>query len=209
MTNRRLAIVGAGGFGREVYAFLDKKKFDPVGFIDIKTPSGQLPLPVIGSEEEISELVKVHQFGACVIAIGQVDIRQKLYSQLSNSKLSFPSIVHTSCQNFSRHPEEGSIIYPNTVIMNDCRIGRFSLVNSGVTIGHDVFVGDFCNISPGVNLAGRISIGNGSSIGIGSSIKENINIGQNVIVGSGSIVVKDVPDNTIVYGVAAKVRGRK
>ena len=66
-------------------------------------------------------------------------------------------------------------------------------------------IGDFCNINPGVHLAGRITIGDGVFIGIGASVKENIRIGNNVVIGAGSVVLKDVPDNTTVYGVPAKV----
>ena len=41
-------------------------------------------------------------------------------------------------------------------------------------------------------------------IGIGASIRENIKIGNRVIIGAGSVVVKDIPDDSLVYGVPAK-----
>ena len=114
------------------------------------------------------------------------------------------SIIDSSVRCFSKDIGNGVIIYPGVIIMNDCKIGKFTLLNSGVTLGHDVIIGDFCNINPGANFAGRIRIGDNVFIGIGASIKENIIIGNNVVIGAGSVVLKDVPDNTMVYGVPAK-----
>jgi len=46
----------------------------------------------------------------------------------------------------------------------------------------------------------------GASIGTSSTILCGVTIGENAIVGAGSVVTKDVPANTIVAGVPAKVR---
>ena len=72
-------------------------------------------------------------------------------------------------------------------------------------MGHDVCIGEFSNINPGVNLAGNIRIGNLSLIGIGSTIRDNINIGSRVVIGAGSVVITDIPDDSIAYGVPAKI----
>ena len=106
---------------------------------------------------------------------------------------------------YSKDIQDGVILYPGVVIMNDCRIGKFTMLNSGVTLGHDVVIGDFCNINPGAHLAGKIAVGDGTFIGLGTSIKENITIGKNAVIGAGSVVLNDVPDDTTVYGSPAKV----
>lgn len=56
-----------------------------------------------------------------------------------------------------------------------------------------------------VDRFGRIKIGNNVHIGINSIILPGVTIGNNVIIGCGSIVTKDVPDNSVVAGVPAKV----
>ncbi|MCH8012537.1 MAG: acetyltransferase [Candidatus Marinimicrobia bacterium] len=200
----KIAIIGAGGFGNEVYHLLDKDKFEPIGFIDNNNLKENLPFSVIGNEDVMSTLMENYQFASCVIAIGNIKKRQKIYSKIGGMKLRFPQIIHSSIQSHSADIGEGTIIYPNVVIMNGCKVGKFSLINSGVTFGHDVLIGDFCNINPGVHLAGKITIGDGSFIGIGASIKEDIHIGGNAVIGAGSVVLKDVPDGTTVYGVPAK-----
>jgi len=46
---------------------------------------------------------------------------------------------------------------------------------------------------------------NGASIGSSSTILCGVTIGENAIVGAGAVVTKDVPPNTVVAGVPAKV----
>jgi hypothetical protein len=46
---------------------------------------------------------------------------------------------------------------------------------------------------------------NGVIVGSGAEIQGNITVGNNVRVASGSIVLKDVPDNSIVVGVPGRV----
>ncbi|GEO63123.1 sugar O-acetyltransferase [Companilactobacillus nantensis] len=50
-----------------------------------------------------------------------------------------------------------------------------------------------------------ISVGNDVWIGGNVTVIGGVHIGNNVIVGSGAVVVKDVPDNSVVGGVPAKV----
>ena len=54
---------------------------------------------------------------------------------------------------------------------------------------------------------GCIEIFENVFIGAGSRILPNVKIGPNAIVAAGSVVTKDVPQNTIVGGIPAKVIG--
>ncbi len=54
---------------------------------------------------------------------------------------------------------------------------------------------------------GCIYVGNNVMIGAGAMILPNVCIGNNVIIGAGAIVTKDIPDNSVVAGVPAKVIG--
>ena len=204
MTNKQnIAIIGAGGFGQEVFNLLDEDLYDCVGFIDYEKKEN-LPAPIIGIETDMVKLVKKYKFPNCVLAIGDMKIRKKIQNKIDEFSFKYPKIIDSSVRCFSKDIGNGVIIYPGVIIMNDCKIGKFTLLNSGVTLGHDVTIGDFCNLNPGANLAGRIIIGDNVFIGIGASVKENIRIGNNVTIGAGSVVLKDVPDNTMVYGVPAK-----
>ena len=54
-------------------------------------------------------------------------------------------------------------------------------------------------------IAGEVKIGELSFIGIGSSIVQSVNIGRNCVLGAGSVVVSDFKDNSLGYGVPAKI----
>lgn len=53
--------------------------------------------------------------------------------------------------------------------------------------------------------AGCIEIMDNVFIGTGTIIMPNIKIGPNVVIAAGSIVTKDVPENSVIAGVPAKV----
>lgn len=55
------------------------------------------------------------------------------------------------------------------------------------------------------DIFGRIIVKDNVHIGMNSIIMPGVTIGSNSIIGCGAIVTKDVPDNTIVAGVPARV----
>jgi dTDP-4-amino-4,6-dideoxygalactose transaminase/acetyltransferase-like isoleucine patch superfamily enzyme len=112
-------------------------------------------------------------------------------------------------------------------IQKGARIGRnvkvstHTFICEGVTIEDDVFVGH--NVSfindryPRATVNGRLQtdedwhcvptlVRRGASIGTSATIMCGVTIGENAIVGAGSVVTDDVPPNTIVAGVPARVR---
>jgi len=53
-----------------------------------------------------------------------------------------------------------------------------------------------------------VEIGRGCWIGAHSVILKGVKIGNNVTIGAGSIVTKSIPDNSIAFGVPAKIKGK-
>ena len=60
---------------------------------------------------------------------------------------------------------------------------------------------------PDIDLVERIDVGDNVAIGMRAIILPGVRIGSNCIVGCASVVNRDVPDNTIVAGVPARVIG--
>ena len=106
-------------------------------------------------------------------------------------------------------------------IGKNCKISSHTFICEGVNIGDGVFVGHnvtFINdkYPRSVNPDGSMQteedwklvetfVKKGASIGSSSTILCGVTIGENSIVGAGAVVTKDVPDNTVVAGVPAKV----
>jgi len=99
----------------------------------------------------------------------------------------------------------GCILNYGCVLAPYVTLDDFVYLNRSVSIGHHTTIGEFTTINPGVNIAGRCKIGKNVTIGIGANIIDGITIGDNSIVGAGSLVLKDIPDNVIVYGNPAKI----
>ena len=105
----------------------------------------------------------------------------------------------------------------NVHIGKDCKIESMAFIPEGVEIGDNVFIGPgviFINdIHPKANphhgfwAMSPTFVKDGVSIGAGSRIMCDITIGENAVIGIGSVVMEDVPDNAVVYGEKAKIRG--
>lgn len=84
-----------------------------------------------------------------------------------------------------------------------------------ITIEDNVLIGPKVNLittNHPINPAERratisqpIVIKKGAWIGVGATILPGVTVGENSIVAAGAVVSKDVPDNTIVGGIPAKV----
>lgn len=135
------------------------------------------------------------------------EVRDRL-SELIGSPIDKSTTVfvpfHT---NFGKHIKIGK----NVFINHACSF----LDLGGITIEDDVLIGPRVNIttenhpvepSERKNLDLRpVLVKKGAWIGAGATILPGVTIGQNSIVAAGAVVTKDVPDNSIVGGVPAKL----
>lgn len=81
-------------------------------------------------------------------------------------------------------------------------------IGEDVAISHDVTIMDSDaheGLWEGYEKTKPIKIGNHVWIGTRVTILKGVTIGDNAIIAAGSVVTKDVPNNTIVAGVPAKV----
>ncbi len=204
-----IAIIGAGGFGRETLLAIhqinqDYERWNVLGFFDdgLKIDNRVDGCLILGG---IMELNTWNGKLNSVIAIGNPLVKKRVFESINNTYISFPKIIHPSV---SYGPLSGSceglIIGANSSITSNVSIGRQVAINLNCTIGHDCTIGDFCSIMPGVNISGDVNIGPGSYIGTGAKILPGISIGHNAIVGAGAVVTCDVESGAKVVGVPAK-----
>lgn len=196
-----LIIVGAGGFAKEVYSWVDHTKQQVMCFFTEETYSERYlyDVPILSSLEEF-------RWCSFIVAIGDNETRRRLFKSMCTMGFvpSMPIIHRSVVLGHRVDVGFGSIICPNSVVTSDVRIGSGCIVNIGTTIGHDVQVSDFVNIAPGVNVSGNVLIREGASLGTNSSVREHVEIGEWSTVGMGSVVLKDVPNGQTHIGNPAR-----
>ena len=133
---------------------------------------------------------------------------RKLWGEISGEALDPSSMIQIPVYvNIGQFTRIGKNVYINHLC---------SMLDMGtITIGDDVLIGPKVNIlseEHPVNPAERkalmvrpVVIKNGAWIGAGATILPGVTVGENSIVAAGAMVNKDVPDNTVVGGIPAKV----
>jgi acetyltransferase-like isoleucine patch superfamily enzyme len=78
------------------------------------------------------------------------------------------------------------------------RIGKNVFVGPAVVLTNDPY--PMCNKMIGV------TIGDNAIIGARAVIKAGVTVGKNSVIGMGSVVIRDVPEDSVVIGVPATIR---
>lgn len=208
---KHLLIVGARGWGREVYAaFIQTNdytsgKIDVKGFLDSKADAfdglqGNFP-PIICSPEDYQP----EEDDVFFIAMGDPKWR-KHYVDLIKEKGGFflTIICKGACVNPTAKIGEGSFIAGWTSISDNVVLGKHTIIHVFCDLGHDSKVGDYGTLEAYSFLGGYSQIGNSSIMHVRSTLIRHKNIGNNVEVGSSSVVMRNIKDNQHVFGNPAK-----
>ena len=133
-------------------------------------------------------------------------VRKRLIQLIYQLNLKTISFVHSSTYISSTSIIGQSVtVLVHAVVHTNAQIGDFCCINTGAIVEHDCKIGKNVFIQPRSVLAGNVSVGEHSIIGVGASIRDGIKIGCNSVIGGGAFVCEDIPDNSVAYGVPAKV----
>ncbi|MGV4414999.1 acetyltransferase [Chryseobacterium sp. T1] len=206
-----MLIIGAKGFAKEVLEILHQnKETEGLAFYDdVNDDVGDFlydKFPILKNTKAVKEHFSKHG-NDFTIGIGNPKLRKLMYEKFSQLGGQLTSTIsHTSIiGSFNNIIGEGCNIMINTVLTNDIKIGRGTIINQISSIGHDVTIGEFCEICPSVSISGNCEIGNKTFIGTGAIILPKVKIGKNVTIGAGAVVSKDLPDNCVAVGIPAKI----
>ena len=204
---KHLIIVGARGWGREVYAAVLGTKaykngeYDIKGFLDSKADAldglkGEYP-PILGAPETY----EIQPDDVFFIAMGEPKWRKHYAEMMENKGAKFISIICASSYvNPTATIGEGSFIAGWSVISDNVQLGKHTVVHTFSDLGHDVKVGDHSTIEAYVFLGGYAEVGQESVMHVRSTLIAHKKIGNNVSVGSSSVVMRNVKDALHMFG---------
>jgi len=206
---KRLVIVGAGGFGREVLCWArdvepTQSEWKIGGFLDANPAvlggygvSGE----ILGDPAEFSPT----EADCCICAIGNPATKRRVVSSLLERGAKFVTLIHPSVIiGANCRIGEGCIVCPGVVLTTNVTLGRFVTLNLGTTLGHDARAGDWCSLMVRADVAGKATLGEGVFAGSHSFILPGLRIGDNAVVGAGSVVTRNAPAGSTMFGVPAK-----
>lgn len=207
---KSLYIVGAGGFGREVYSWLhdgfgSKRDWEFCGFLDDNSEA----LNNFDYEKGVVSTIEgfvptVEDLFVC--GIGGVPAKRNICEPLLKRGAQFLTLVHPSVViGDNVRLGQGVVLCPGVVLTCNISLGDMVMVNCLSSAGHDVSIGAWSTVSGHCDLTGQTTLGSGVFLGSGARIIPGKKIGNNAVVGAGSVVIRSVAAGHKVFGVPARV----
>lgn len=209
---RDIAIVGCGGFGREVLDVVEAinaadATWNMVGFFDDSPSDSDIALvrergfDVIGGMDSLAQRPDL----AFAIGIGTGHVRRLIDDRLAKAGLNAATLVHPHATiGGSCVLAPGSVLCSGARVTTNVTLGRHVHINLNSTVGHDCVLDDYVTVNPLVAVSGSVTVGAETLLGTHSSVLQGLSIGAGAVVGAGACVVRDVAPSTTVKGVPAR-----
>ena len=199
----KLTIIGASGHGKVVANVAEKNGYNEIEFLDDKFNNPDFhpfcdKWPIVGGTQKILDTCN-----DLFIAIGNSKVRKVLMERYKDKN--FPILIHPNAVIASNVSIGiGSVIMAGAVINPSAQIGKGCIINTSSSVDHDCIVGDYSHIAVGAHVAGTVVIGSGTWIGAGATVSNNLNICNDCMIGAGAVVVKDIIESGIYFGVPVR-----
>lgn len=205
---KRLFIIGAGGFGRQLESYIDDENSDDnflplTGFLDDNPEA----LAGKGTERSVMGSPLTFEFcegDAVIIAIADSAIRRKLFEALEGKTEFFTYVSKRAIIGKNTAIGPGSVICPGANIGSNVTLNKGCIINLNAIIGHDSELQEFCSVMPHVDVGGNTRIGRLSFIGTKATITPNNTLAEQVNIGVGAVVIKEVKEQGTYFGNPAR-----
>ena len=207
---KKIVILGAGGFGREVKMLIDQinlveNKYEFIGYYDDGKEKGEQinGFPILGNTNDLNSLIEPV---LVALALGNPMNKRRVVQQLNSPNITFETLIHPSIiiGSDSVTIGRGTVICAGCIITCNIDIQDYVIINLACTIGHDTIIKNYASLMPGINVSGEVLLEEGVYIGTGAKIINQVTIGQNSTIGAGAVVSKSIPENCTAVGVPAK-----
>lgn len=163
---------------------------------------------ILGSFEDLfsKKSLKGQNF---LLTMGDSKIRTGLSKKIIDKGGVVPTLIHPTSviSKFANISDVGVYISAFSFVQADSSVGENTVILSHVNISHTSHVGKGCFVAGGAIIGAYTKMEDNVFVGQGAlSISGKVSIiGQGAYVGARSLLTKDVPANTVVAGIPAKV----
>lgn len=206
---KNLIIIGARGYGREVHDLAKQcsgynTEYVLKGFLDDKSDAlaGFENYPEIISSVESYEIQENDVF---VCALGSVKWKKHYVELILDKGGKFINLIHPSTiLNTNAILGKGLIVFMNSNISNDCVIDDFVTIQGFVGLGHDTKLGKWSHLNAYCFTGGFVVLEEEVCLNTRATILPKIVVRKGATVGAASLVIRNVKENTTVFGIPAK-----
>lgn len=202
MSAQTLILLGRGGFGRELAAWIKARNlpFHIQGFLD-DTQDGP---EVLGPIQDHSPVPTDNTLYLACLGSGKP--RQRLRLALEARGAHFASIIFPEVTSASElSGSRNSIFLGACSISHHVSLGNDLLIQGFAIVGHDSEVSDGCTIGNHAFIGGNAKLEPFCTIHPHAVVLPHVVVGEGAVVGAGTVVIKNVPPGATVFGVPAKI----
>jgi sugar O-acyltransferase (sialic acid O-acetyltransferase NeuD family) len=197
----RLALLGGGGFAKEVAEIAEMNGFDVTACYALDP--GHFEAIHRGYLDDL--IRDKGAYDAVALGVGGVDrrslaVRRGLIEWLRKSGLDCPPMTspRAVCSKGVKIGA-GAFVAHGAVLAVDAILQDFCVINSGAIIGHDAMVGCNVTIAPGAFIGGGAQIGEDTLVGPLAKVLQGVKLGRGVILGIGCTALRSLPDGATVW----------
>ncbi|MEP6740887.1 MAG: acetyltransferase [bacterium] len=211
--SQKLLIWGASGHALVVADIIRSRgEYEIIGFIDDLNPARYGTdfngAPILGGREKLDKLARAG-IENLICAVGDCEARLNLAAFAKSKGFSLAAAIHPrAIVAADVKVGTGTVIAAGAVVNPGSTVGQHAIVNTCASIDHECLIEDGAHIGPGAHLGGRVSVGRATWIGIGAVVKDSVKIGAGAIIGAGTVVLEDIPESVVAYGIPARVKRR-
>ena len=211
MKNKKLIIFGDSAFAEIAFEYFTyDSEYEVVAFCvsrEFIKRASILDIPVVAFEDVESLYPPATYEMHIALAYNQLNrIRRNFYLEAKAKGYRLANYVSSHAFVWKNVTlGDNCFIFEDNTIQPFVKIGSNNVLWSGNHIGHHSTIGDHNFISSHVVISGLCNIGDSNFMGVNSTMGNNLTLGNDCLVGSFVHIVKNVPDGSLIKGVANSI----
>ena len=216
---KKLVILGGSGIGMIAASIAnDLGYYEVLGFLNDMVPVGTKigkynQIPVIGTSNDIQQFLEDENVLIFVAYVGMKN-EEEVFKKLESFNIPsnrFATLIHPTAiipKGFCKIGN-GVLMAPLSQLSPDTTLEDNCIMLANTFLGHDSTLKRFAHIATNGVVGANVTVGRAVHVGSNSTVREKVTIGDFSLIGAASMVLKNVPDRSIVIGNPAKLLNQK